>query len=216
MTESIDAEPTAPGEQKKPEKSAYEKLKPRFRRFVDLHIDGKTGVEIGRLLGFGGNEPRIWASKIKGREDVQAAIAEREAEAMQEAGISLTRSWIEVRRIAYFDPAKLVGENGDNLQLHQLDEDTRAAISGVEVEELYDGEGRNRVRIGDVKKYRLASKLDANKLILQRRGELVDKHEFAGPGGKELNTAPPLIQIVRYPAESKAEGNAGTDSAPAE
>lgn len=208
------AEPTEPTDaaaQAKPEKSAYEKLPPRFRRFVDHVVDGMPGADIARKLGMGGKEPKIWACRVKARQDVKDAIAEREAEAMQEAGISLTRSWIEIRRIAYFDPAKLVNENGEHLPLHELDEDTRAAIAGVEVEELYEGTGRDRVRIGDLKKYRVASKLDANKLILQRRGELVEKHEFAGPGGKELNAAPPVIQIVRY-SDPKAEGDAGTDS----
>lgn len=185
--------PAAEAADDKPEKSAYEKLHPRFRRFVDHIVDGKTGADVARLLGFGGKEPRIWASRIKARPDVKAAIAERESEAMQEAGISLTRSWIEIRRIAYFDPAKLTGPLGECLALHDIDEDTRAAIAGVEVEELYEGEGRGRMRIGDVRKYRLASKLEANKLILQRFGELVDKHEHTGKDGQPLQAGGLLV-----------------------
>lgn len=196
MSESIEAVPAAPGELKTPEKSAYEKLKPRFRRFVDDIVMGETGVQAAKNLGFGGEGPRFYASKLRKRPDIRAAIEERETEAMETAGITRTRTWIEVGRIAYFDPAKLVGPNGEHLPLHELDEDTRAAIAGVEVEELFEGTGRDRVRIGDIRKYRLSSKLDANKLILQRMGELVDKHEVAGPNGAPLQAAAPVLNLT--------------------
>lgn len=203
--------PAVTNSQPKPEKTAYQKLKGKYRKYVDFRLEGCTGAEAVRRAGFNFALPKQYAWELNQRPEIQAALAEREAEAMENAGISLTRTWMEIRRIAYFDPAKLVGEKGEHLPLHKIDEDTRAAISGVEVEELYDGTGRDKSRIGDVKRYRVASKLEANKLILQKKGEIVERHEDLTP------PAPPVIQIVRYSdsesaSDSKPDGDTGTDS----
>jgi len=179
----------------KPEKSAYERLTPRYRRFVDFLLQGKSGADAARLSGCKGKRPAIWACKAKKIPGVIAAIAEREAEAMDEAGISLTRSWREIACIAYFDKRKLYDGNGSLVPVNQLDDETAAAVASIEIEDT---------RAGPVRKYKTWSKLEANKLILQKKGEIVDKHEDLTP------RATPVIQIVRY-SDSQAAGDAGTD-----
>lgn len=200
-------------EAKKPELTAYEKLPARMRRFVDLIVAGRTGVDAAREIGIGGKDPRFRACKLRARPDVKAAIAEREAEAMAEAGISRTRTWTEVRRIALFDHRKLFDPEGNLVPVKDLDDDTAAGIAAIEIEDLYVGQGRERTRVGDLKSFKAWNKNDALKMILQGFGELVDRHQLAGPNGEPLQTGPvaPVINLTLtgdVPAESASASEA--------
>src|SRR5690554_5447376 len=70
----------------KPEKSAYEKLPRRYRRFVDEWVSGKTAPEAIKAAGYKRLYPHQASAKLRRRPEIAAAIAEREAEAVREAG----------------------------------------------------------------------------------------------------------------------------------
>lgn len=168
--------------------SAYSKLNARRRKFVDAYLRLGVGTEAYREV-YGSHVVRAneLASRLLAREDVAAAVAERELRAMERAGITRTRTWLEVRRLAFFDHRKLVDEHGDPRQLHELDADTAAAIAGIDLEEIFAGSGEDRRPIGVLKKYRAWNKTEALKMILQAFGALVEKHEISVTDDSELS-----------------------------
>lgn len=170
--------------------SAYSSLPRRRRKFVDAYL--RLGVGRDAYLAVYGQvkQPDACASRLLADAAVAAAVAEREKRAMENAGITRTRAWMEVRRVAFFDHRKLVDENGDPRQLHELDEDTAAAIAGIDIEELFAGRGEDRVQIGVLKKYRAWNKNEALKMILQAYGALLDRHELSGPNGGPIPIDP--------------------------
>jgi phage terminase small subunit len=164
--------------------SAYSKLPPRRRKFVDAYLRKGVGAyAYTEVYGSQVKRPNAGACKLLADPLVAAAIIEREERAMENAGITRTRTWIEMRRVAYFDHRKLVGPDGNPIPLHELDEDTAAAIAGIDVEELFEGRGESRMHVGRLRKYRAWNKNEALKLILQSYGALIDRHEHAGPNG---------------------------------
>lgn len=68
-------------------KNAYATLKPRFRRFVDEYLLGKTGSDAIRNIGFKGRRPEIAACKMLARPEVRAAVEERRAVLCEAVGL---------------------------------------------------------------------------------------------------------------------------------
>ena len=72
--------------------------------------------------------------------------------------VSVERVIREMARIAFFDPRKLLNDDGTPKGLHELDDSTAAAIAGLDVLEEFEGSGQDRVQVGVVKKYKIADK----------------------------------------------------------
>lgn len=64
----------------------------------------------------------------------------------------------EIARIAFFDPRMRFAADGRPRQVIDLDDDTAACITGIDVLEEDEGSGENRVLVGHVKKYKVANK----------------------------------------------------------
>lgn len=199
----------------------YRKLGPRLRRFAEGIAEGLSAADAVRRIKPKARCPKQQGWKWRHLPTVSAAIEELETQAMENAGITSTRTWLEVARIAYFDHRKLVDDNGEQIPLHRLDADTVAAIAGIDVEELFSGRGEERAQIGALKKYRAWNKLDALKIILQAKKELVDRHEVTGKDGGAIEIADARernLALVKSVASritgAAAAGAAGADPEP--
>ena len=92
----------------------------------------------------------------------------------------------EYAKLAFFDPRNLFGADGRPLPITELDDETAAAVAGLDVNEQYDGTGRDRAFTGYVKKYRLADKRAALDSLARHLGMFVDKVEHCGEISIEL------------------------------
>jgi len=156
------------------EAGAYAALTPDLRRAVDILVLGGTGTAAARAAGHKG-DPSTLAVRghvLRRRPDIIAAVAEREAVAMEEAGLTLYRSWLETRRIAYFDPRELFDDKGNLIPVTELSPDARAAIQSIEVETKMTPGKKGKVIMTHVTKIKLWSKPDALKVHLIGKGAL--------------------------------------------
>lgn len=102
--------------------------------------------------------------KVQGRvKEIQAAHADRLA-------ISHERVLKEIARLALFDPRSLFRDDGSPKPINELDDDTAAAIAGLEVLEEFAGHGDNRVFVGYTKKYKIADKNAALEKLAKHLG----------------------------------------------
>jgi len=72
--------------------------------------------------------------------------------------ISVERVIRELARVAFFDPLEFWNEDGTVKPLHEMSEDARRAIVGLDVAEMFEGSGEQRRLAGYVKKFKLAHK----------------------------------------------------------
>lgn len=172
---------------------AYLKLGRRRQKFVDAIVEGKTGSDAYRAIIPKSKRPDVGASKLKAIPEIAAAIQERRAEAIEAAGVNLQRVLEELAHVAFFDPRKLLTPAGHILPTSEWPSEVAAAISGLDVEALFEGNGKDRVRVGDVVKYRAWPKVEALKLLMQHLGALTEKHELTGKDGAPLPSAPVYI-----------------------
>jgi hypothetical protein len=118
------------------QKSAYERLPRRRRRFVDQYVTGLTSAEAIRAIGCKSPHARSIANKWLRDPDVAEAVDQRTREAMADAGVRQMRAMQELYAIATSDPRKVVSKDGKPLSLHELPDDIAACISSVDVEDI--------------------------------------------------------------------------------
>jgi phage terminase small subunit len=106
------------------------------------------------------------------------------AKVLNSLEISVDRVLQERARLAFFDPRKLFTAAGAPIPINELDDDTAAALAGLEVVEEFAGKGESRESIGFTKKYRIADKNAALSALEKHLGI-----------GKDDNT-PGVLNIV--------------------
>lgn len=89
---------------------------------------------------------------------VADVIERRLTDSLKGIGINKGRVLVEIKRIATFDARKLFFDDGTPIPIQDLDDDTAACVSGVEVIEQFEGSGENRRFTGYLKKYRICDK----------------------------------------------------------
>lgn len=156
------------------EEGAYAALPLNLRRAVDTLVLGGTGMQAATAAGYNGNDNTlaVRGHMIRRRPDVIAAVIEREAVAMEEAGLTLYRTWLETRRIAYFDPAELFDAKGQLKPMHELSPDARAAIQSIEIDTVREEGKKGKMIATTTVKVKLWNKLDALKVHLTGKGVL--------------------------------------------
>jgi phage terminase small subunit len=88
----------------------------------------------------------------------QSEISQRQVERLEAMELTEARVIRETARIAFFDARKLFDAQGNPKPITELDDDTAAAIGGLDVLEEWEGTGKVRHLVGFVKKYKIADK----------------------------------------------------------
>jgi phage terminase small subunit len=103
--------------------------------FVEAYFaNGENGTQAAITAGFAPKSAGVTAAKLLKDPRVLAEIANRRTELIANLELSTERTLKEVSRLAFCDPRKLIDENGKLKSLHELDDDTAAAIASVEVD----------------------------------------------------------------------------------
>lgn len=153
----------------------------RHEAFAQLVAAGKTNETQAYCQVYGGkNDPekghtRGSASVLRAKPIVAARIKELQAMAEQEAVFSARDVLLELKKLVHFDPRKMFDEDGKPIPIHKLDDDTAAAVSGLDLMEQYEIVDGEKVFIGYVKKYKLADKHKAVETAMKHLGLLNTK-----------------------------------------
>jgi phage terminase small subunit len=90
--------------------------------------------------------------------EVQAEISKMTQKTCQKLEISAEKVLQELARLAFLDPRKFYTETGALRAITELDDDTAACLAGMEVEDLFEGFGDDRVQTGFCRKIKFADK----------------------------------------------------------
>ena len=129
-------------------------------------------------------EESVWqkASVLAANVKVQSRVQELLQKAAAANEVTVERVIREIARIGFFDIRKLVNPDGTPKPLHELDDDTAAAIAGLEVARV----GNDQVGVGEVLKFKIADKNSALEKLGKHLKIFTDKTELTGPGGIPL------------------------------
>jgi phage terminase small subunit len=95
------------------------------------------------------NTAAVEGHKLLSKPKTQELVEKRRAQLRSRYALSAERVYEELGRLSYFTPKKLLHEDGRQKMLHELDDDTAAALSAIETETSKDGVLITRYRAHD-------------------------------------------------------------------
>jgi phage terminase small subunit len=134
---------------------AQSRLETFARQYVILNCDGKAAAI---AAGYSKKTATFQASALLRKVKVKGLISSLLAAQTKKLDFSVERTLLEIARCAFIDPAKLFRPDKSIKSLEEMDVDTRACISAVEVG------GRGGKRLDRVK---LTDKLQALRMLAQ-------------------------------------------------
>lgn len=157
-------------------------LTPKQRAFVKEYLVDLNGAQAAIRAGYSAAVAKQIATKLFARPHVAAAIADEMKKRGERTSITADRVLREIARLAFLDIRKAFSPEGNLRPLDQLDNDTAAAIAGLEVVALtQDGESA-----GYLKKIKLADKIAALTLLARHLGLLQDRIKVSGDESNPL------------------------------
>ena len=138
--------------------------------FVQEYLIDLNATQAAIRAGYSAKTAEQQGYQLLQKPSVQAAIAARQKEREQRTAVTADRVLLEAARLALFDPRKLFNDDGSPKGITELDDDTAAAVAGIEVVEQFEGSGKERVFVGYLKKYRIADKNSALEKLFRHHG----------------------------------------------
>lgn len=129
-------------------------MSPKQKRFCQEYVIDLNGAQAAIRAGYSKKTARTQANQILTKLDIKSYIAELQNAREKETGISGFKIVRELARLAFVDLRKLYDDQGNLKPIQDLDNETAAALSGVDLE-IYVKEGKpgiittKKVRIHD-------------------------------------------------------------------
>lgn len=148
----------------------------------------------------------VMASRLMEKDKIRLRIDELRAQAAIRSEITIGRVLAEYGKLAFLDIRKAFDINGDLLPISELDDNTAAAVAGIEFEDVFDGVGRDRTKVGILRKVKLSDKKGALDSIAKHLGMFVDRTEqrFVDKNGNDRTLMGELDALVEAAEERKA------------
>ncbi|HJV52774.1 MAG TPA: terminase small subunit [Noviherbaspirillum sp.] len=167
------------------------KLTPKQEMFVAEYLVDLNATQAAIRSGYSAKNAHKIASELLGKSGVAEAIAKAKAKRTERTEITQDRVLQELYRLCFVDIRKAFNDDGTLKPIHELDDDTAAALSGIEVQELNAAPGSPP--LGFTKKFKLIEKKGPLELLMRHMGMLNDKLKLQGDAENPLNV---LLQQI--------------------
>lgn len=138
------------------------KLTPKQERFVQEYLVDLNATAAARRAGYSAKTADRIGPELLGKTCVSQAIQEAQKARQERTEITQDMVLRECAKLAFFDIRKMFGKDGKPLDISQIDDDTAAALVGLDVQDVADSDGNY---IGFIKKYKMADKIKALELL---------------------------------------------------
>jgi phage terminase small subunit len=164
-------------------------LRPKQRRFVLEYLKDLNGTQAYLRAGYNSKNPDVDCQKLLGNSRIKAEI--QKAVEAQEKRLLFSADDVlrEYLKLAFCDIGRAYDENGHLLPIKDIPEDVRRAISSVDTEELWEGYGSEKERIGNIRKVKFWEKTKALEALGRTLKLFTDKAEISGPDGGPIKLA---------------------------
>lgn len=130
--------------------------------FVHYYVtNGYNGAKAARSAGFAESSANVQAAKLIAKPRVKAAIDKLIAPTLKKLDVTKERILEELARLAFFDIRKCFNPDGTLKEITELDDDTAAALAGMDVIEF--GEAGDKEAL--LKKFKVSDKKGALELL---------------------------------------------------
>lgn len=169
--------PKKPAPKKKPAKgkpaTSERALTDRQRRFVDEYLIDLNASQAAVRAGYTG-DPNTIGPRLMANVGIRSLVDQRMADRAQRTEITQDRVLQELARLAFVDLRKAYNEDGTLKKPHELDDDTAAAMAGLETVTTAIGDVEDPATLA-TKKVKTWDKKGALELCMRHLGMLNDK-----------------------------------------
>jgi phage terminase small subunit len=131
----------------------------RRQAFVRAYItNGHNATQAAIAAGFSSRSARMQGARMMTNDDVRRRIAELRDATAQAAELTITETIRELRAILINDPGLFLTDDGAVKPVSDWTPSMRSAIASLEVEERFEGHGKNREFVGYTKKLKFWDK----------------------------------------------------------
>lgn len=148
-------------------------LTPKQKRFVAEYLIDLNATAAAKRAGYSEKTACEQAARLLANVKVQAAVQSAMQEREKRTEITQDMVLQETAKLAFFDIRKMFDKNGKPLDISKLDDDTAAALVGLDVQDVSDSDGNY---VGFIKKYKMADKIKALELLGKHTGAF-EKHD---------------------------------------
>jgi phage terminase small subunit len=153
----------------------------RQSRFVEAFLKNPNATEAAVAAGYSRKTAYAQGSRLLKNAEVARAIAEAQGRRAERVEVKADDILRELLRLATTDIGKAFNpETGQLLPLHEMPEEVRRSISGIEVETLWEGRDANRRDIGTVHKVKFWDKVRGLELLGKHLKLFTDKVQVEG------------------------------------
>lgn len=136
-------------------------LSPRHRRFVLEYLVDLNATQAAVRAGYRALNADVVGPRLLGSVGIRAAVNAALKDRERRVAVAADDVLRELVRVALVDPARLIDLDGRLLPLSAMPEDVRRAVASIEVEEIFEGRGKDREHVGNLHKVKFWNKNEA-------------------------------------------------------
>lgn len=175
-------------------------LTPKQELFVAEYLKDLNATQAAIRAGYAPDRARQTGHELVTNSNIAEAVSARRATQLKRVEIDADFVLRELFKLANVDLATAYDESGKLRPIHEIPEDVRKAISAVEVEELYEGQGDERRWIGYTSKVKFWDKT--------RSLEMLGRHLALFKDKLEITADASLTEALRAARERAATADA--------
>jgi phage terminase small subunit len=171
----------------------------RQEKFVlEYMLDG-NGTQAAIRAGYAPQSAFVHAHRMLNNAKIWDKICVNREKFMAKRELSVERVLAEIVDIAFADLAEAFDEEGRLLPIREMPARVRRAISGIDVEELYEYQRGEKIPIGVLKKIRMNSKLGALEMLAKRFGLVKEPEVSVNVDARSvnINTDPQFLRAIQ-------------------
>ena len=163
-------------------------LSEQQERFCNEYLIDLNGTQAAIRAGYSERSAHVHASRMLTKAKIVDRLSQLRAELAKSKRITPERVVEEFQKLALFDVRKLYHGDGTPKAITDLDDDTAAAIVGLDAVMV----GNADMGVGQVLKYKLASKQSALESLAKIFGmQSPERIEHSGPNGGPIEVVDP-------------------------
>jgi len=157
-----------------------DELTPQQISFCHEYIKDLNGKKAAVRSGYTDKSAQTTASHLLSISKVCDKIKQLNDEKLALAKIDANTILLELLKLAKSDVRKLFNENGVMINVRDLDDDIAPTIASIEIDELWEHNGKERAIVGQTKKIKFWDKTRALEMLGRHLSLFIDKVEHSG------------------------------------
>jgi len=166
-------------------------LSPKQLRFCREYVIDYNGTQAAIRSGYSKKTANEQSAQLLAKLSIQEEVSRLKSLQYKRLQMSADEVLAELSLIARADLAQAFEPDGNLKPIHSMPDSIRRALSGIDTEELFDGQGEEREMVGFTKKIKLFDKIRA----LGYLGEHFGMFKGENAGGVQIFTQMGAVKV---------------------